>query len=706
MNYLKKFTSLLLVFALFSLHIESGAIAFSSAYAIEDESSFEQVDLPNITNASNEFMDQEKDQPAESSANNTNSNTPQSNNASIDMESGRQEAKLTMNQLMVLVILLTGPTVGIGCINTISGKLFSAGAAIYLVKEIMNYKSYKEAVTSTEKMYAELSDNPDVNEEQINSFITAEQMENIAADALKKRKDNTKILALAVTAASIASFAESIWGTSAYTACTAASVGTGACACEEVDKGIQSCMFAPCAKLKDCAPEAANAACMITDASDLKPDNLNSEYGPSQYANSQPDFDSLNEFMLNSAIEEQGKDLQVSRFVSTLISSFLSSAYADTSPASKGGPLSGLGLTGAALGGVLAWYALNQFTFINKLGVGWIRGIFFGVLAGFAWAAVSELKKGEEKLRSNANIYKSLHERLRAAMDSKAKLANLGGISSAVRDRLARFQGIRDNMNNPKDGAICLVGNLGEQRVDENCSCRKNNSCSKVDLSAVDFGGLGLPGFFGQTAGGLQSGANSLFSGNLAGADSAFAGVGSNAANLRKLNDRVKGSAIAGVNSANKGKKPVDLKSLESKIIEDVQKLGPSLIKSAQAKNGPALAAFGIGSSGISSGLVDNPKDLTPKSLVASISSKAAPAPAAKTKAMDFNFDFPTEQEASSDTEVALSQGDALNEFESNESDISARPDENIFNIITVRYFKSAYPRIFNEQASERQSLE
>tara|TARA_R110000868_G_scaffold61524_1_gene186915 strand:+ start:26306 stop:28411 length:2106 start_codon:yes stop_codon:yes gene_type:complete len=701
MTYLKKFTSLLLVLALFSLHIESGAIAFSSSFALEN------LDTQPII---------ENDEPTSPGWEGTNppgtttsqSQQSQQNSASIDMESGRQEAKLTMNQLMVLLILLTGPTVGIGCFSQISGKLFAASSAIYLLMEIMNYKKYKEAVTSTEKMYAELTENAEVNEEQIESFKTAEAMENLAADALKKRKDNTKILAIGVTAASIASFAESIWGTATYTSCTAVSLGAGACACEEADKLIQACMIAPCASIKLCLPWASGSACFVDSASPLK--NKSLEYGPQLYAtqaSEQQDFALVEEFLKNNTQQDQGSDLQFRPFLEEVMNGFLSKAFAGDSPAAKGGPLSGMGITAAALGAVLTWYTSNKFMFLNKLGVGWIRGIYFGVLAGFAWLAVNELSKGEEKLRSNANIYKSLHERLSAAIESKQRLAGMGSVKGSVRDRLGGYQGIRDEMNNPASGAICLVGKLGEQRVDENCACRQTNSCSSVDLSNVDFGGLGLPGFFGQTTGGLQSGANSLFSGNLAGADSAFGSMGSNAANLRKLNDRVKAKAIADVNGINKNKKPIDLKAIEDKILEDVQKVAPSILQAAQAKNGSTLAALGIGTTGISSGLAEDPNKLTPETLLESISSKTAPAPAGKAKGMDFKFDFPEESNATTATgDVALSQGDALNEFESNESDISARPNENIFNIITVRYFKSAYPRIFNEQEKQRQILE
>ncbi|PIP89586.1 MAG: hypothetical protein COV38_11100 [Bdellovibrionales bacterium CG11_big_fil_rev_8_21_14_0_20_38_13] len=707
MKFLKTLTTFSLIFALFTLHIEGRAIAFATSYSAEPRDDVVVRDRDTVDGG--EYVEAIATPNATDAVGNSSNNT-------LDYRASRQEAgKLTMNQIMVLLILLIGPTVAISCFNTISGKLFSAGVAIYLIMEIMNYSSYKKAVQSTREMYAELTDDAAVNTEQIDALVAAESMERTAADAVKKRAGNTKILTIAITAAAIASFAESIWGTATFVTCSVGSVGTGLCGCEEADKVLQSCLGVPCSKVKTCTAVAGGLAAVCSHGDVNKknqPFNSLDVYGPKLYAESNDQSEDLN-FIENYISQKKSttnaaENLDLS-FLPNLIDSFLSSAHAgDSGPAAKG--LLGFGIAGAALGAALAYYTTTYFSFLDKLGVGWIRGIFFTVLAGFGLAAYMELNNAAKKLNQNADIYKSLYERLLAAMNSSSRFANMDGINNGVRDRIRGYQGVRDEMNNPPNGALCLVGNLGEQTVDANCSCRQNNTCSKVDFSAVDFGGQGLPGFFGQTTSGLQTGANSLFSGNLSGANGAFAGMGNNAANLRKLNDRIKGKAISQLDSLNKGKSKTNLEKVEKDLNSALEKVAPQIIKSAQQKNGSNLASLGIGTSGLSSGFGGKPEDLKPKDVLASINQAAAPAPSSGGAAdplAGFKFDFP--KDGASDNldatgaDGALSQGDALGEFENNESDINDRKSESIFKIITFRYFKSAYPRFFDEDKKEEE---
>lgn len=710
MKFLKTLTTFSLIFALFTLHIEGRAIAFSTSFSaqpveqdVAPEGEYvETVATPNATDA----------------AGNSSKNA-------LDYRESRQDpGKLTINQIMILVLLLTGPTVGVVCISQTSGKLFAAGAAIYLIMEIMNYKSYKEAVQSHKEMYAELTDDAAVNTEQIDAFITAESMETAAADAIKKRASNTMILAIAVTVAAAASIVEAILGTTTYTTCMTASYGTACTACEQADIAIQSCRV-PCSAMVSCAPAAALAAgCLAQSAPVKRVDPLN-EYGPQLYASnekSQSELDIVSSFMketegeYNRFLPDHNSDNQdqMKKMISSMFNQFISSAVAgdEEGVAAKGGVLGGFGITLAALGAALAIFLPAQVTFLNKLGNGYIRGAYFGVLAAFAWAAYAELNKAEKKLRENAGIYKSLYERLMEAMNSTSRFANMDGVNNGIRDRIKGYQGVRDQMNNPPNGALCLVGNLGAQTVDENCSCRQNNTCSKVDFSGVDFSSQGLPGFFGQTTSGLQAGANSAFSGNLAGANGAFAGIANNAANLRKLNDRLKGKAAAQLDALNKGKSKTNFKKLEDDLAKQLEKIAPSIIKSASSKNGSALAALGVGTSGIGgSGFGGKPEELKPKDMLASVNQAAVAAPKS-TGAADplagFNFDFPKAGSGDGSEGIgadggALSQGDALNEFENNESDINDRKSESIFKIITFRYFKSAYPRFFDKDKQEQE---
>src|SRR5690606_9572901 len=113
------------------------------------------------------------------------------------------------------------------------------------------------------------------------------------------------------------------------------------------------------------------------------------------------------------------------------------------------------------------------------------------------------------------------------------------GVQNGTQNTLAGYQAIRDEMNAPAEGAICLTGNAGEKRVDQNCACAKTNTCAKASFNAVGLQGQTLPAFFGSSLNNLGGGATSLFAGNTSAANSQFAQMGQNAAKLRKLHSEL-----------------------------------------------------------------------------------------------------------------------------------------------------------------------
>ncbi len=731
MKFLKTLTSLTLVFALFTLHLEGRAIAFSKAYSQVPDSVEDNRRAP-IEDDSDSRSSNQATVPAPAI-------TPHPDSTGGEVigtldyrgDESMTTGSLSMNQLVVMLILLSGPTIGIGCFSQISGKIFAASSAIYLLMEIMNYSSYKKAVSSTEEMYAEVVDDQVVVAEQIAAFVAAESLELSAADAVAKRSGNTKILAMGVTAAAIASFVEYAITKVTYGSCVAAATAAFTPfdpVCTKTTAIIEGCSISPCTHGVVALGDEGRAACAAA-AAPLPV--LNQPYGPQTLEDSQKyALIDLHNFVTNpKSLDDSTPAKKASiaqRFsqINELLNPlFINSLYAaddakkGESTAAKGGILSGLGIPSAILGGILAWYVLSKTSLITRMASGLIRGLYFTLLAAFAWKAVGELDGAEGTLRARAKVYKALYTRL-GALDSTDRFGNMGGIDNAIRNRIGQFAGIRDNANQPRDGALCLVGNLGEQRVDEGCNCRQNNSCSKVDFSSVGFDQQGLPGFFGDATSGLQSGANSLFSGNLSGANGSFAGVSRNAANLRKLNDRIKNQSKALASTKNNKLDKNRAKALdkfENSLEGEVKGIAKSTVKRAlSSSKGSALSSLGIGGGGIRSATTGDPKDLKPKDFVASVQAAAAPVSAQQgASPLDgFKFDFPDDSSGTGSTDFpnmadgVLNQGDALADFENNESDISDRKEENIFNIITMRYFKSAFPRFFNEEGSDSNSLE
>lgn len=716
MKLLKTLTTFSLIFALFTLHIETGAISWSRALSRDD--------INNI--ASEELERAEPDQDFSPEPSGTTTTTTSNTSSSGGDTSSSQNSldysgascsigKMTVNQFMLMVTLMLGPIVGLSCFSLISGKIFAGGASIYLIKEIMNYNKFKGRKTSNEEMLATLDGNTE--DAQIQTFLLAEQQERDAAEALGARASNAKLLSTAMYLAATAATVEFIVTSVKYGVCTAASIGTGACAC-----GQATAFFDRCGAPKTpCESPAERTIWAINFTPDMFSDVLVADSGRNiseQYACYKAEDENL--YDLESFIaynqtysepqEPQNLD-QETMFQNALkaaVSIFLGNAYAkESEDANKGGILSALGISGLVIGIVAAFMLRKQVTFQAVLSVGWVRALLFGGLGLFASFAAKELEKAKDCANGSADVYKNLADQLERALMMEARMAGMIKPSIGIRNQIQNARAERDNLNGLGAGAVCMIGNLGEYRLDPKCECRKTNTCSTAKFDTTELSNLGLPSSFGSSLGAFGNGANSLFSGNLAGADSSFGTLGQNAANIERLRKKSMENAIASLKKDKKFEKQkfniekAD-EALGKMLKDDLNKSVNDILSSSGSGAGTLAASSAVPS--LDSAVAKDPKDL--KQLVASIQGNAK-APAKDSGAGQFKFDFG--DEAASDQNIAnpLNQGDALSDFESNESDISDRPNESIFKIITVRYFKSAYPRFFTEEAQgERQELD
>lgn len=380
---------------------------------------------------------------------------------------------------------------------------------------------------------------------------------------------------------------------------------------------------------------------------------------------------------------------------------FFSSAMAKESE-KVSGTFSKMGILAGAAGAILAYKGIAKATIQPALRNGFVRAAVFGVFAGLGMMAKSEVNKAKAKAESNAGIYRSLREALEHALNGAQKFAGMNGIGNNIRNTLPRYEGIRDNMEDLSKGAICLVGKLGEQKVDEQCLCAKNNTCSKADFSTVNLNSNGLPGSYGDILSGLSNGANSLFGGKTAAANSAFNNLSSNAKSLRNLLNKKKNVADS---IFKKNKESMRMNKLEY----DMDKhFNDDLTKSFNDLSGnerllASALSNPLGSiSGISTSALANAKKGDTKELLESIQSNSKPLDNSGVTAQDgsefkFNFDdnnFAQESDQKTDEEI-ISE---MKEYDpsSNGNDISNRPEDSIFKIITMRYFRTAYPRIFD----------
>lgn len=378
---------------------------------------------------------------------------------------------------------------------------------------------------------------------------------------------------------------------------------------------------------------------------------------------------------------------------------FFSSAMAKESE-KVSGAFSSMGILSAAAGAILAYKGVAKATIQPALRNGFVRAAVFGVFAGLAMMAKSEVNKAKSKAEANANIYRNLREQLERALNGAQRFAGINGVGNSIRNTLPRYQGIRDDLENPSAGAICLVGKLGEQRVDEQCLCAKNKTCTKTDFSSVSLGSNGLPGSYGDVLSGLSSGANSLFAGKTAAANSSFNSLSSNAKSLRDLLNKKKKLADS---IFKKNKEKMRMNKLEA----DMEKHFGDDLKGAleNLKGNERLLASTLSnpiqsSSSISSQALASAQNGDTKELLESIQTNALPLKNNGLAADDasqfkFNFDQATNDsmaQEKTDEEIIAD----MKEYNPTGNDISQRPDDSIFKIITMRYFRTAYPRIFD----------
>ncbi|MBH48885.1 MAG: hypothetical protein CME71_12020 [Halobacteriovorax sp.] len=600
MKLFKSLTVFAIILSLFSFHIETRAISFSSAYAAEEE---------NQDEGDKTFVS-DKDP----------------NIAHLDYRESEQKiGKQSVAQMMTILAMLMGPSIAMACFQPISGKIFAAGGVAYLAMEVMNYGKYKKASTSNQEMYATLD--PDTADKQIDASTYAEQQELAAADALGKKASALNIFFMAMTAAAVMAIIEGV------RALVPSQQGSDAC----------------------------TGTVTNIDIKKLLNNGFNGAF----------------DFVFPKAMAKEAEKVQ--------------------------GPMGTMGILSLAAGAILAYKGVAKGFLQSALSNGFVRAAVFGVFAGFAMAAKAEVNKAKKKAEENAAVYASLRDRLIQALNGASQFAGMGGVQGALRDRLGAYQGIRDEMNNLNTGAICLVGKLGEQRVDQQCLCAKNNTCSKAEFSSVGLTNQGLPSSFASGLDNLASGANSLFAGNTAAADSSFGNLSQGATGLRKLKKQMTAKANG---ILKKSKTPTSMEKLESQMEKELRRMAPGILNSLPADAAALASGTGLSGTSIAASDLEKAKDGDLKDVLASISSNAA-APAAQKGVGEFKFDFPedTALDASSEQFAQMEQEKAgMGEFTESGSDISSRPFENIFKIITVRYFKSAYPRIFEED--KRSTLE
>lgn len=306
------------------------------------------------------------------------------------------------------------------------------------------------------------------------------------------------------------------------------------------------------------------------------------------------------------------------------------------------------------------------------------------------------LKKNIDALKKQEKDLKKIIDEMQSAKSEKIALGsggsapeanNYGGPTStgSTRSPGSKSYGGKGALGYNQMNGICFTGLGNSMNIDENCNCQASNSCSKVKTTKVPPGMF--PSSVNSSMGSLKDTANQLANGNYSGAMMSGAQLGKNA--VRLLNTRDKMQKKVNELLASKGQKPINFNKQSEKFLRGFYKeaIDSGLVDAhIEAQNLNA---------GFNPLNTSNAKD---SYLMLSPTDRNNPAVQKELKKAGFSlgddgFDMfsatPTPQE-----DVLP----GLEEYDVAVDDIRKDSGKSIFDVISTRYFRSAYPALLNER--------
>jgi hypothetical protein len=549
--------------------------------------------------------------------------------------------------IQMIVIGLLAPTIITLCPSKASTYVFGAGALYYVAMELMNMGKFVKG--SNEEMAIYKNVDVDVQMEALEA--AASETEN-AAEAAHKKSDLSRNAAIVYGIAAIAALLEAI-----------------------IESTPPATLFA-----QQCKG-------YVAINNNWKEKNLDIfKFDTKITQSSEFQIPYKNESSFISFRDKQLKQLPVEHN-KTLLNKVFDMVLPEAKAGADPGVLSGL-VGGVAAAIVVVFLIKDEMKELLQpfAKTGWFRFGTYVVFAGIATTGSVLIRSAAEDLDERAVQYRSLMSKLKQAtqggiqMSGGAQSINQGYASSSIKEADAA-----------PEITTCFTGDKGQLKRDENCLCKKANNCKKSEVPTLNFQGFGGNGIINEPLSMFNDSANSLFGGDVSGAQASGAGIGNSAGKLGKLRRKI----IDKFNNQRKaaGQAPINFNSLQggfkSAFSKTIRK-GLNSLSPAQAK---ALASMApTKSSGMSK----------KKENIASIKvagAKVAGTQKAGTRKNNMGF-FLDDEEEGEISNGGINPDDlagSMNGDNMFQGDITDRPDENIFKIITTRYLKSAYPKFFDE---------
>ncbi len=331
------------------------------------------------------------------------------------------------------------------------------------------------------------------------------------------------------------------------------------------------------------------------------------------------------------------------------------------------------------------------------------RGIGFGVFSATAFMAAKESEEAAQKLDTRAKEYDRLADSLRSQTSQDIGLET--GATHSLID--GSIQGIDNGSNKGiSNNDACFTGGAGQIVVDSNCSCSQNNSCKKPEIPNLtklpDFGGQSL---LSDSMKSLSAAGSNLYSGRLKAGSTEGNKLVNSAARITKLRDALKDKINK--DRLAKGNDAIDFakaeKGMEGFLKRELDGAFNRLTPAEQRTLANLSGGIGRGSDDdANEEKEDKEGEGTGSGATAVAATDINPNPGKANANADggtWDFDFGEEAQGSAEQD-AMAQ--ALEAEEDQDyvvkGDINDDRHKNLFNIITRRYLKSAYPVIFEEK--------
>jgi len=395
--------------------------------------------------------------------------------------------------------------------------------------------------------------------------------------------------------------------------------------------------------------------------------------------------------MTSTCVASSGQISPEESFFSKLSSLFFSSAYAFK----MSGPMMGVGL-GLLGSGALYFFGeqLLKATGVSQklLQSAYTRAALFGATALLATTVSSKMEEAAAMMKQRAEQYKYLKERV-------------SGQIEAVVVAGARSDPQVVSMITKKDGKLlqttaaanCYTGAAANLQLDANCDCKINNSCKVSEMSQISFP-TAMPAEVASAVEQLGGAGTALFNGN--GVASTLNGSSQLAAKAVKL-DALRKKLEKKVNDklAKQGKKGHDFDQLERQAMSGLV----SNAKSAYRRLSSALQAELLNGTGAPS--EQERKEVIPSTSAAVENLSTAIAnPSAGNQDGEFKLNYNEPLAPPAPENVASGSKEDVKYDYNHGNDISNRKEDVIFDIISLRYLKTAYPILFEEKNNNNSS--